>query len=206
MAKSAVRQTVIVIPEDGEGMVQVSAVNRKWINRLEKLESEGRGVTEVATSVSGAREFEVERSLIPLPVYRPGPHRVWTDEEREAARERFAAVREAVKAAKEEEAAAAAKKSKKTTAKPAAAPAPAASKKPAAAVAEAPAPRTGKGRDKPRPEPEPVVKSKKRPVIEEPEDFEDAEELEEEEFGEEDEVEEVVVKKPAAKKPAPKRK
>lgn len=108
MAKK-VKETVIIVPNADE-MAGILTSSRKWINRLEKLEAAGHA-EEVESSVSGAREWEIDKSLIRLPFYRKP--RTYTDEEREAARERLVGVRAAVQARREEDEEEAPKKKKK---------------------------------------------------------------------------------------------
>lgn len=186
------KRTIIIIPEDGD-TASISTFNRKWTNRLVKLEEEG-VAEEVATSIEGAREFELPKKLIRIPFNRQP--REWTEEQKEEARERLAGVREAVKASKT----AAAKKAGKATAvKGKAGTTTAVATK---AVAAAPA----KGKAKATPPPAPVKKGKKAaPIIEDEEDFEDEEGMEDEiEEPEDEELEEVVVKAPAKKNGAKK--
>lgn len=90
------KQTVIVIPS-GDGMAGVSTSSAKWIRRMEKLEKAGHA-EEVESSVEGSREWECDKKLFRLPFFRKP--REWTDEQKEAARERLAGVREAVKASR----------------------------------------------------------------------------------------------------------
>lgn len=177
MAKKAepkeeiIKQTVIIIPEDDD-IATISTYNRKWINKLLKLEEEGHA-TEVEASEEDAREFELDKSMIRIPFYREP--RVYTEEQREAARERLVGVREAVQASK--------KKLAKKAGKGKAAPAPAPKGKP------------GKPAKKAKvlePEPEDEIDDEDEDVDDEIED-----EIE-------DEEPEVVVKRPASKKPVSK--
>ena len=101
MAKR-VRETVIIVPDDTDEPIGLTTSNAKWIRRMEKLESAGHGAEEVESSVSGAREWELQRDLIRLPFHR-NP-RTWTDEQKEVARERLVGVRAAVAARRAEEA------------------------------------------------------------------------------------------------------
>jgi hypothetical protein len=189
MKQPIVKRTVIVLPDDTDQPAVISTFNRKVINRMERF-SEAGVAEEVQSSVPGAREWEFERGMIRFPVYRAA--REWTDEQREEARTRLAAVREAVREAKE----AATRKATKAAGKKTATVAPAA-KLPAKKVA-APAPVS-----------KPPKRGSKVAVEEELDDDEDedveAEDDDEEEIEDEDEdeEEEVVVKKPMAKKPVP---
>lgn len=190
MAKKAPNQTVCVIDHDDDTLV-ISTVDRKWINRLSRLETDGHA-TELEPSIAGTREWELESvSMLRLPFHRAT--REWTPEQRQAVRERLAGVRDVVKT----------KETEVAPAKP---------KKGAKPVAKTTAAKTDGKVTKPTTKPAPT--EKKRPgrppksfVVDDeteiPEDelvedeFEDVEELED------DEEEEVIVKKPAGKKPAP---
>ncbi len=188
MASDIVRQTVVIIPDRGNGKVEVSTFNKKWQNRMELLVEQG-VATEVQTSVEGAREWEMDQSAVHLPGHKAGG-RVWTEEQRDAQREaasaRLAAAREerlgriaaekAVKAKAELAAAAAASKKGKKKVEPEPEPEPVkangkktaapAKTAPASKTKSTPAPvvvapvvaRTGKSKDMPKADPAPVAK------------------------------------------------
>jgi hypothetical protein len=87
-------QTFIAIDSDDD-MVEVSTDDRKWINKMIKLEAEGHA-TEVDASIEGNREWEAEIGLFRLPFYRKP--RKYTKAQRKAAGERLGAVRAKVAA------------------------------------------------------------------------------------------------------------
>ncbi len=87
-------QTIIAIDHD-EDMVEVSTNDRKWINKMIKLEDEGHA-EELDASIEGNREWEAEIGLFRLPFYRKP--RTYTKAQRKAAGERLAGVREKVAA------------------------------------------------------------------------------------------------------------
>lgn len=91
-SKDIVKQTVIMFYED-EDTASVMTANRRWINKMVKLEEQGHA-EEVEAALDGHREFEMDKSLIKIPFYRKP--RVYTKAQREEARERLAKVREAV--------------------------------------------------------------------------------------------------------------
>lgn len=192
------KRTVIIIPEDQDALAAVSTFDRKWVNKFETHVENGHA-EEVDSSVPGAREFEFERKMIRIPFHREP--RSWTDEEREAARERLVGVRAAV-AEQRAEAAAKAAKVAKVTAKTVKAAIPVKGK--AIAV---PAPKKAKF----------VIEDEEEDDdVEEVDELVDEEEVDDDDYygeGDEDEdEEEVIVKKPAKKvvqkgatsKPAPK--
>lgn len=189
-----VRQTIVIIPEDEE-LAEVSTFNRRWINRMDRLTDEGKA-QEVEATIDGAREWQFDKSLIKLPFAR-NP-REWTADQRQEARERLAAVREAVKASK-----APVKKGKVSKA---AAPAPTTKTlvKTKAKAPAAPAPKSKVVVHPDRHEIGKMVGGKKlAKVMEEDDETQFAGEDEEEEIeeeAEEEELEEVVVKKAPAKK------
>ena len=87
-------QTIIVIDHD-EDMVEVSTNDRKWINKMIKLEEEGHA-EEVEASIEGNREWEAEIGLFRLPYFRKA--RTYTKKQRAEAGKRLAGVREKVAA------------------------------------------------------------------------------------------------------------
>jgi len=87
-------QTFIAIDHD-EDMVEVSTNDRKWINKMIKLEDEGHA-EEVEASIEGNREWEAEIGLFRLPFYRKP--RKYTKKQRAEAGKRLAAVRTKVAA------------------------------------------------------------------------------------------------------------
>jgi hypothetical protein len=94
--------THIIIPEDSSQPAGIATSRRKWINRLEALETQGLA-EEVESSVDGAREWEMNQDevIIMLPFRKP---REMTNKQKEAARKRLAKVRERVAAQREAEA------------------------------------------------------------------------------------------------------
>jgi len=94
-------QTIIAIDHD-EDMVEVSTNDRKWINKMIKLEEEGHA-EELEASIEGNREWEAEIGLFRLPFYRKP--RKYTKAQRKAAGERLGKVRAKVAAQKAADAA-----------------------------------------------------------------------------------------------------
>ena len=87
-------QTIIAIDHEEE-MVEVSTNDRKWINKMIKLEGEGHA-EELEASIEGNREWEAEIGLFRLPFYRKP--RTYTKAQRKAAGERLGKVRAKVAA------------------------------------------------------------------------------------------------------------
>ncbi len=87
-------QTVVAIDHD-EDMVEVSTNDRKWINKMVKLEAEGHA-TEVDSEIEGNREWEAEIGLFRLPFYRKP--RTYTKKQRADAAKRLGSVRKKVAA------------------------------------------------------------------------------------------------------------
>lgn len=97
LKEPVVKQTIIVLPQDADEPAEISTFSRKWINRMNELVEMGLA-TEMEPAIEGATEFQFDRSLLRMPFYRKP--RTWTEEQRDAARERLAGVREAVKASR----------------------------------------------------------------------------------------------------------
>jgi len=96
-------QTTTIMFNDADPDVEICTANRRWINRMEQLVEQGHA-EELEPTEKGHRDFAMSKKLIRIPFYRKP--REWTEEQREAARERIAGVREAVaaqRAAEQEE-------------------------------------------------------------------------------------------------------
>jgi hypothetical protein len=82
------KHVVTVVTIFSDGTAEVSTTNRKWANRLAKLEQ--KGYAQEVESATMGRHFVLEANMFRPPFHRENT-REWTDEEREAARVRFAA-------------------------------------------------------------------------------------------------------------------
>jgi hypothetical protein len=86
------KETVVSIYSDG--MVEIITTSRKWINRMDKLVEEGHA--EPVESDAIGQVYRMDASLFKMPFYRKP--REWTEEQKQAARERLAKAREQAKA------------------------------------------------------------------------------------------------------------
>lgn len=95
MPKTKQERITTVIFNDADSTAEISTGNLKWLHRMDRLVAEGYA-TEVPVAEGEDRTFEVSKTTLRIPFHRVP--RSWTEEQREAARERLAAVREKVKA------------------------------------------------------------------------------------------------------------